>query len=421
MKQKLIRKTLRPFLLLSIAILCVATPVFYFSLNALYKIEADEMLTVDKEEFIKNIAPTLKVADIVNWNKFNQDIKLVNSKQPLQDSFYTTNIFNEIEDENEPIRMLKSSVIIDGQNYHFTAKLNLVENSDLSVWIILLFLILMTVLLGGLYLLNRRITKTVWQPFYQTLDQLETFNINSKNTLDRNDNNIEEFSRLNESIEKWLNRNAHIYESQKEFIENASHELQTPLAVFKAKVESLTQLENIDERQYSLIDELNKAVDRLSRLNKNLLLFARIDNNQYLEAQDLNIKDSIAKDLDFYKEQASVKKIDLLLELVADATIKTNPFLFETMLKNLLSNAIRHNHNNGRILIKLTENKLIVSNTGNNIALDKDKLYKRFSNTNATTKGTGLGLAIVKRIVELNHWQIDYYFQDPLHTFTVSF
>ncbi len=421
LKQKLLRKSLRPFLLFSFLLLLLATPIFYFSLQELYRHETDEILEIDLEEFIKITAPILKQEDIANWNRFNPNVQLTQSDKNIKNHFFTKIIYNPLADEDEPFRLLQTNVSIDGQNYLFVDRQNLVENKDLFVWVILLFVFLFAAFIVGLYFINRRLTKHLWQPFNDTLEQIESFNINEQNALNVNDNGIEEFARLNHTIAKWLNRNADIYNTQKEFIENAAHELQTPLAVFKAKVENLMQLENNNEAQYKLLNELNLASDKLSKLNKNLLLYARVDNQQYSVKEGVSILNLINDRIDFYKEQAAVKLVDIVLSEETKITLPANPFMVETLLNNLIMNSIRHNVENGKIEIAIKENELIISNSGPDKPLLESDLYKRFSNNQSLTKGTGLGLAIVKRIVDFNNWKINYQFLKGLHTFSVHF
>lgn len=422
LKKKLLAKsTMLPFLYLSLLLLLVATPIFYFALQNLYEEETNDALETDLIEFNQFVSPKLHQEDVADWNRFSSHIQLTKSNTIIKPKYTTKNIYNSIEDEDEAYRILQSNVLIDGQNYIFVARHKLVENIDLFESIVLLFVFLTLFLLVGQFLLNRYISKRLWLPFYDTLEQIESFNINENNILVTDDKGIEEFERLNNTIEKWLARNAEIFNAQKEFIENAAHELQTPLAVFKAKIENLCQIENTTDEQYKLLEELNSTVDKLSRLNKNLLLYARVDNQQYNQSEPISLKEIIYKNLDFYKDQAISKEVEIYVEIEEDVNLEANLFMVETLFNNLVINAIRHNIQNGKVNIGLRKNVLIISNTGIDLPIKSRNLYKRFANTSSSNQGTGLGLAIVKKIVDLNFWTINYTHQNSLHSFTVSF
>jgi signal transduction histidine kinase len=91
------------------------------------------------------------------------------------------------------------------------------------------------------------------------------------------------------------------------------------------------------------------------------------------------------------------------------------------LINNLFLNAIRHNHQDGAIIITIDKNSLTFQNTGEKNSLPSDKVFNRFSKSDPSAKGNGLGLAIVKKITELNQWDITYSFTDNLHTFRINF
>ena len=221
-------------------------------------------------------------------------------------------------------------------------------------------------------------------------------------------------------MERLIEKNTAIYKSQREFVENAAHELQTPLALFQTKIDTLTQLD-LTEEQSLLVTSLNTDVSRLNRLNKNLLLLSKIDNESFLEKSNIVLNDYITKHLDFFTEQANAKNLTIVTDFTSTLSITGNPALTEVLINNLFLNAIRHNEKNGKIIITTLNNELIFSNTGQNAPLKIEKLFNRFSKTNPSSQGNGLGLAIIKKIAELNNWKINYNFQDNLHHFSVKF
>jgi signal transduction histidine kinase len=422
MRKKLLHKTLRVYILFSVLILVISAPVFYFLTESLYIDDANEALILRKNEFVKYSIPEMKTADIAVWNKVNRDIKIeVPTIKLLKDSIFYKFYLDTLANENEPYRVLLTPIVIENKPYHFKARINLVESEDLIKNIALLFFIILSLLLTGLYFITKRLSTKLWEPFYAILHQIEQFEIDKNTQPKIIETSIEEFYRLNTSINHLIERNTLIYQSQQEFIENAAHELQTPLAVFQAKLEMLMQHPDLTPNQAEILVKLSDSSARLNRLNKNLLLLSKIDNSQFIAKENVSINDIIEKQLEFFTEQAEEKNITIKLETKADIKIESNPVLMEILVSNLLLNSIRHNEQDGSVSIILNQNSLVVSNTGNKQAIPTEKLFQRFSKTNPSVKGSGLGLAIVKKITDLNKWSVDYAFQDNFHRFTVKF
>ncbi|MBK5202837.1 MAG: HAMP domain-containing histidine kinase, partial [Prolixibacteraceae bacterium] len=328
---------------------------------------------------------------------------------------------NFSEKEIEPIRELNSPVVIGGKNYTLSVKANLLESEDSITTLLILFIIIIAFSFLGILLINKWFSTLLWKPFYQTLQKIENFEIDKNTKPEFKSSDIAEFNSLNCSIEKLIKRNIVIYKNQREFVENAAHELQTPIAVFKAKIDTLIQRDDITQGQSEVLISLNDAISRLTRLNKNLLLLSKIDNLNYNRDEKISIKELIENKSDFFTEQAKQKNIKIEISLKNDIPITSNIVLTEIMINNLLLNAIRHNINNGRIDISISNKALIITNTGKAEKLSEEKLFSRFYKSNTSKNGNGLGLAIVKKITDLNHWTVSYSYLNSAHTFTVQF
>ncbi|PWA10527.1 sensor histidine kinase [Flavobacterium laiguense] len=422
MTEKLLHKTLKYYLSFSLLVMLLAAPLFYFVTQFLYLEEADEGLVLLKKEFIENSIPKLKENDIEVWNKLNRNVKINKVQENLkEDTFFYKKYYDTLDVENEPYRVLVSPVTINGKDYTFFARTNLVEKKDLIVSIIILFVVIIAILLIGLFIITKRVSLTLWKPFYETLEQIERFEIDKNLDSKLTTNNIEEFNRLNLAINKLIKKNTLIYKSQEEFIENAAHELQTPIAIFKGKLETLLQRSDVTEEQFEILDKLNDTATRLNRLNKNLLLLSKIESKQYNILEDVFLDVVITNQLDFFKEQAFAKNISIATNLESGTLIRTNPFLSEILISNLFLNTINHNIINGIINVVLDKNSLIFSNTGIPKSLEINKLFERFSKVNPSSKGNGLGLSIIKKIADNNQWNVIYNFKDNLHIFEIRF
>ena len=421
MNKKLLQKTSRPYLIYSVLILIISAPVFYFATQELCIKEADDTLLLHKKEFLKHAAPTLKYTDIAAWNSFNRNVKIDSGKNVMRDTIFFTTYLDTLDAEVEPYRVLNFPFSIQGKPYTYSERINLVETDDLIKRIVFLFLAIISILLIGLFFITRNLSQNLWKPFYKTLQQIEGFEIDKNKQPEFIKTDIEEFNRLNASIVKLIEKNTAIYKSQKEFIENAAHELQTPLAVFQAKIDTLIQRADVTKEQSEILGSLNENVSRLNRLNKNLLLLSKMEHGSYNNRQNISLNNYLQKNIDFFTEQAQAKHLSIKLDLEKDLEIKSNPVLAEILFSNLFLNSIKHNIECGQIVIAIKENKLVFSNSGEPGPLNPNRLFNRFSKANPSEQGTGLGLSIIKKIADINNWTVLYNYENNFHSFVISF
>lgn len=421
MSKKLLTKTLRVYLFFSVIVLFISAPLFYLLADKLFIDDADETLLLRKKEFAVYHQPFLKVNDIWVWNKFNRDVKIeANLFKIKRDSIFYSSYLDTLANENEPYRVLLSPVSIEGKPFVLAAQINLVESEDMIRGIAVLFVLILIILLAGLYFITRMLSKRLWEPFYFTLGQVESFELDKNTKTQFIPTDVEEFSRLNQSVSKLFEKNSRVYKSQKEFIENASHELQTPLALFRAKLDALAQQLPFTEEIGKTLSVLNDAVTRLTRINKNLLLLSKIENDHYSDTDQFSINGLLEKQVAFLMEQAD--ETDVAVRLIANEPlpVQANAALLEIAISNLLLNALRHNRRGGNITIACEEQTLKIANTSNAAALDTTKLFQRFANTQSTG-GNGLGLAIVKKVADMHGWRLEYKFDGEMHIFLIIF
>ena len=420
MTKKLLHKTQQTYIFYSIITFLVILPIFYFATEKLYLDDADETLKLNKDRFKKQILPNFKINDIPTWNSYNPDNLILKAIPLKNDSIFSTIVYSEIEQEDEPYRILYSPIKIENTPYLYTEKINLVESEDLLLNIAILFISLIILLMTGMLIITLQLSKKVWKPFYTLINQIENFKID-KNTLpELNETNIEEFNRLNIAVEKLINKNIKIYQNQREFVDNAAHELQTPLAVFRSKLDLLIQRDDLTHGQAEIVLTINKTIDRLIKLNKNLLILSKIDRKTDTEVENLNLNSLIHKQIQFFKEQGNTKQINFKLKIENDVNVTVNKNLTEILFSNLLLNAMQHNFENGTVLVEIHKNKIIIANTSIQPEIASDKLFNRFAKSTQNQQGNGLGLAIVKKIIDQNKWNISYYFSNNKHFFTVE-
>nr|WP_315210777.1 HAMP domain-containing sensor histidine kinase [uncultured Flavobacterium sp.] len=421
MNKKLLQKTLNYYFIYAVVILITVAPVFYVISNILYEDDANEDLYAIKRQFDTFTKDDLTINEITLWNKFNKDVTLQKFNGIIKDSVFDHSYYDSLNKENEPYRVLNSPVKIEGKLYTFSAKINMVEKENLIGSTVVLFISILVLLILGFLLITKYISSKLWKPFYVALEKLEQFEIDKATSVNLIENSTEEFDRLNNVIEKLIHKNSSIYNSQREFIENAAHELQTPIAIFKGKIENILQRKDLNKEQFQIIDDLNNTTSRLVKLNKNLLVLSKIESDSYHEKQQVNVSEIINNQISFFSEQAKSKDIEINIDTHQEVVVTANSFLVEILINNLFINTINHNINGGQINVTITSKGILFSNTGVLFPLKTEKMFERFSKSNSSSKGNGLGLSIIKKIVDSNNWSIEYSFKDRSHNFEVTF
>jgi len=415
MKYRLLNISMFYQAMFSVGLLVLSAPVFYYSIHKLYLEDIDESLAIINQEFILKQENKLTASEISYWNKFNRDVLILkDEKQVNTNEFFNQFIFDSIANELEPYRSIYYPIKINGGNYLLLARQSLVETEDLVKTIVWLFVIILATLLIGLFVINRFVSGKIWQPFYNTLHIIEKYNIENAENAEFEKTTIYEFNELNYSIEQLIKKSFQSYKIQKEFTEKAAHEMQTPVAVFQSKLDTLLQTKDLTAEQAEIVESLYKVLAKLSRLNKNLLLLAKIENNAFKTEQVVNLADEIRNILAFYNN----KNIQFNTELQVPLLVNAHVGLIEILLNNLISNAI--NHGNEQTIISLIGNQLLIENDGTN-ELDKNLLFKRFSKISNLQSGNGLGLSIIKEISNKYNWGLAYSFENKKHKFSIKF
>lgn len=269
-----------------------------------------------------------------------------------------------------------------------------------------------------MYVTVRFITRRLWHPFDDTLAKTENFKLTQKDVPVFEYTDIREFNRLNDSIRSLISKNLDIYRIQKEFTENASHELQTPLAVTRSKLDLLLQ-EDLSERQYEIVSELYDLNTRMGHLNRNLLLLAKIENEQYVKTEAIaigNFIENLIPSYNLLKEGCRVRFDDRMKK---EGIVNANPILLECLLNNLVVNAIRHTAEGTIDVLLSGKGQISVVNPGES-PLDAESVFQRFKSGDSNVNGSGLGLAIVKAICEFHGWKVTYSHVNWHHEFTVT-
>lgn len=293
---------------------------------------------------------------------------------------------------------------------------------DVMYGMMLQFLLIFAVITLAMFITMRLSTKKLWHSFDDTLCKAEHFSLAQGVVPEFLNTDIREFARLNHSLEQLMRKDQETYRIQKEFTENASHELQTPLAVIRAKLDLLMQ-GSLGKDEMQLVSDLYALTMRMEHLNRNLLLLARIENDQYGTLEQTDVAQVLADSLPLYEALRSGGHLQMRDERQDRARrVQANPILLECLLKNLIVNAIRHSRDDSDIEVLVSDDFLMVSNVSSDgVALDASTLFQRFRSGDSRQKGNGLGLAIVKAVCDFHHWTVHYRFESGCHQFVVRF
>jgi len=421
MKQKLLNRTLRTFTVYSLAVLAMSVPAYFFMVDSIWLAELDEnneIIAQRTEIELNRLRLTdAELAESIRlWNRIQPgtNLKALPFGTPGRpDSTYTVRRKNPYTDDcPDRFRGLSRIVSINRKPFELIVETNVEESEETVAAIALLTLFFFLILVSGFLLLNRRLSERLWRPFRESLAKLKTFDLSGQTPVSFPASDILEFEELNIALRNLLEHSIATYKTQKEFTENASHELQTPLAVIKSKLDNLLQKEPVTERQYGIIEEINRALTRATRINRNLLLLAKIENRQFDAGETVPFSLLVRQCLAQSEEHARHKHITVHSRITPDIHLEGNKTLLEILLNNLLLNAIRHTEPNGKIEL------VSVSNSGTR-SLDADMLFKRFAKTSNKTAGSGIGLAIVREVCLRQNWRIEYAFSEREHRFTI--
>jgi signal transduction histidine kinase len=295
------------------------------------------------------------------------------------------------------------------------------EKQDLlgaiSLYLSGLFLSLLIISL----LINYFISKRLWSPFYKSVDKAVNFDVLSDKPLDLPDTDIIEFQELNRVLEKMTQKMRTDYLNLKEYNENAAHEIQTPLAIIRSKMELLMQNKYLKKESLSLIKSINEATTRLFKLNQGLLLISKIENQYFQENKKISLKEILERCLGNYREIMELRGIKVEVVTSDQAIVEMNEVLADVLISNLLSNAVRYNIENGFIKCYISSECLTISNSGLPLKTDPELLFRRFNKGSDNPQSVGLGLSIVKKITENYKMQVTYNCSDNVHELSLKY
>jgi signal transduction histidine kinase len=412
---KLFTRYFRANLIATLIIFLLASTAFYFLLWFVMIRQVDEDLKIEQREI---------ETYILKYNKLPEPISVKDQRISYEPSpaattyraFITIPSPNKHEDN---FRAIIFSVPVMGRWYLFKVSKSLESTEHMNQSIVIISLLTVVAILMVSLLINRWQLRRLWQPFYSTLSGVQGFRLGKGHLPSFGETKIDEFSLLNNTMDKFIQEADKEYFLLKEFTENASHELQTPLAIVRSTLDVLIQDERMMETQSNAVQTAYAALQKMTKLNQSLLLLSKIENRQYAESRDFDFKTLVEDKINDWQELWQARNLTMRASL-QPALVTMNFYLAEIMLNNLFGNAARHAAPGGTVEIVLTKDAFVISNTAANGPLDPEKLFKRFSKGGQATDQHGIGLSIVKQITGASGQTIIYEFDQGRHIFTVG-
>ena len=418
---KLLTLTTLNYLMIFLVLTLFFFGVFYFITMQEVLRSTDEVLYNRKMHLQKWFMKSEKdiSSEVFPYPDFS--ITPMGSTEVRKDFYSDTLIYEAVDQEWDEFRKLTSTLKWKGNAYRLDIVVARMETHEIVASILQSLLVVFVLMVAAFYFTTRYFSRKLWEPFYHTLQQLNLFEIDQSKELELRTTRIEEFVLLNKSILDLTNRTRSTFHNQKQFIENASHEMQTPLAIAQSKLELLIEDPHLTEQQAEIIQTLINSTQRLARLNKTLLLLSKIDNQQFLEKETVQIKTLLDEIMPNFEEQQENSKINVRIVVKTNASLLANKTLVDLLLTNLVKNAFFHNRPNGSILIDVDDHHFFITNTSLSPAIPNEKLFQRFHKQSVAKDSWGLGLAMVKKICDMNQWRISYQFSEGQHAFTILF
>jgi len=424
---KLLTRYNRVTIITTIIVLLITGVIYYSVIERILTHKVDKDLAVEENEVFEYVNLNGRLPQVFESNDlqitFTEALpgtikrEFINTVY-LQRKHKKRNRPGFIE-EYESGRGLISSVTVGDKYYRILIVESTVETEVLIKIIFNITIGVILLLLLTLFVISRLALSRLWQPFHRLLGELRLFDIADNVDIPEVSTNVDEFKELNRAVISMSTRVKSDYKDLKTFTENASHELLTPIAVINSKLDTLIQTDSFSPQQSKLLNDLYTAVSKLTRLNQSLLLLVKIEHRLVENTERVNLHLHIQEMIIQFEEIFLDKKLKVTCAL-GNKEVIASTYLIDILLNNLLSNAIRHNYKGGEVNLKLSDESLIIQNTGSDTALQVEHIFTRFHKS-SESEGSGLGLTISRQICENLNFTLNYNYEAPYHTFTVIF
>lgn len=413
---KLVRKTNSYYVLLLVFLFPVMIIVDYFLIQFIVNSEVEEILIHESQRIEYRLARD----GVLPPSTYILESEPLKEGRPIPQEFKDTTIFEGYANKKLPYRTYTFTTSAGPDDMRITLQQVLLEINEL-IWLLFVSTsLIILLLLTGFFLINRKIYKWAWRPFFENLSRLKKYEVTQKEPIRIQSSQISEFEELNGVITSLIDQVKRDFQNLKEFNENISHEIQTPLAIIRNKVVLLLERKNLDEKDLKLIQAIYQETNKLSKIGKSLTLISRIENQEFKRLDRVEVHSVIENILRKMEEFISFKDLEITADL-KPAVIECDHILADILFTNLIKNATQHNIKGGAIEMVLDEEKFEISNTGPVSEIPSNRLFQRFEKGSSAQDSLGLGLAISQKICEIYGFRLNYERNADRHTFTMYY
>ncbi|RFZ89965.1 sensor histidine kinase [Mucilaginibacter conchicola] len=333
--------------------------------------------------------------------------------------FKDTLIFDPLQQKKEDYYLLRQVKTINNKAYQITVATIYIGWQEYLETIGLVFLVLAIAITAGGALVNYFISKKVWAPFLMNLAKLKHFSFRYDDSVELISSDVNEFEELNGVLNQLMIQAKNEYHSLQEFTENASHELQTPISIIRSQLEKLSQ-HPMEQQSADLLQSAKDTLNRLSKVNRALLLLAKLERDNFPDLQITNVSDILEDLRTEFSDIFAEKEIKLSAQIFP-VKLVCSPHLTRILFSNLLSNINHHTPTGGYAEITIDNTGIVFKNDGPPLNFPETALFQRFKKSNDSYKGTGLGLSIARQICVVHNWPLNYSYEHGQHIFRISF
>lgn len=400
----------------------------WFSLPVLVKrvvySHIDKNILEKKKKFITHLDKE-EINDFINRNDSTETfasfstlhdefLQLYRAKDNLSNT--KSRFVNEsriIEEEQNEYRVFYYNFNYEKNHYVLEIGNSLSEIDELTFSIRAFIIVVFFTIIVFTFLADTFIVEYLLRPFYAIINT-KMRHVNEPDTFNYTPINAHssEFEELDTVLNQMMERINDLFQKEKQFIANVSHELLTPISVLKNRFENLLQNESIDDEGIDKIVSSLKTLDLLKRIIHNLLLISKIDNHQFESKETISINSVVYEIITELEDRVEEKQILIDNKLTEDFVFHGNKTLIHIMLHNLILNAIKYNVKKGNVIIssqdKQDEFIINISDTGIGMSSQQQVvIFDRFSRVSFDQEGQGLGLAIVESIAKFHNLSLN--------------
>lgn len=419
---KLLNHTSKYLAIILVPLITIWAVIFYYAmLDEIYD-SLDDGLENQKILLLERLPDNPEILEHNDLELWNHAITPITKKQydQLEERNLDTLMYMLNEKDFEPVRVYETKLKYNGNYYKVKFITSMVEEDDLIQDLVVYLIVLYASLMITILILNNLMLKKIWRPFHSLIAQLSNFRIEKNHQVEPMATSVEEFKLLNTSVTTLIDQSRARYLEQQHFIENASHELQTPLAISINKLELFLENAHLSSEEVKSVASVLDNLERLTRLNKSLLLLSKIENKQFVIEETIDFNGLIQNVLKDFEDLAFHKNIQLRFESRSTIYFQMNLDLAVILLTNLIKNAIIHGQQNNTVLVEIQGQEISIENFGAEVALDHQVIFSRFKKLSSDKKSTGLGLAIAASICEKYAIALNYSFLGK-HRFNLRF